>query len=129
MEEPTQQTTTSRPFSSMKKILILAIALLLWGCTPYAHADMITNNGRELRVLLDDVSKLTPEQLLMLKDIAKDQLQSAEKLSALDVQAILAAKQAEEDRKLASRVIYAAFVFVGIVVTALCLPYLRRRSA
>lgn len=113
----------------MKKIIIFIIALILWGCTPYAKADMIYNDGREFTFTINDVSKLTPDQLLLLRGIAKDQLLSAEKLTELDVQAILAAKQAEEDRKLASRVIYAAFLFVGVVIAALCIPYLRRRSA
>jgi len=110
----------------MKKSVLLTL-ILMFGFSSVAEADMITNNGRELRVLLDDVSKLTPEQLLMLRDIAKDQLKSAEKLTELDVNAILAAKRAEEDRKLASRVIYAAFLFVGIVIAALVFPYIRRR--
>lgn len=120
---------TSRPFLSMKKSLIFAIVLFLGSCTPYANADMITNNGSELRILLEDASKLTPEQLLLLKDMAKDQLASAEKLVTLDTQTILAAKQAEQDRILASRVIYAAFLFVGVVIAALLTPYLRRRAA
>ena len=113
----------------MKKSLIFAIVLFLGSCTPYANADMITNNGSELRILLEDASKLTPEQLLLLKDMAKDQLASAEKLVTLDTQTILAAKQAEQDRILASRVIYAAFLFVGVVIAALLTPYLRRRAA
>ena len=83
----------------MKKSVLLTL-ILMFGFSSVAEADMITNNGRELRVLLDDVSKLTPEQLLMLRDIAKDQLKSAEKLTELDVNAILAAKRAEEDLSL-----------------------------
>ena len=113
----------------MKKCYLLALVLFLSSCTPYAEADLIANDGHELRILFEDASKLTPEQLLLLKDMAKDQLTSAEKLVTLDVQAVLAAKQAEQDRILASRVVYAAFIFVGIVIAALLVPYLRRRSA
>lgn len=110
-------------------ILFLAIlVVVLFACTPYAGADMLTNNGQELRVIINDASKLTPEQLLMLKDMAKDQLVSGEKLTEMGVNASVQIRKAEEDRKLASRVVWAAFFFVGMIVIAALTPHFLRKK-
>lgn len=97
--------------------LAIIVALLL-ACTPYAGADILTNDGREFRFIINDASRFTPEQLLMMRDIARDQLDSNERLTLKEIEASAEIRKAEEDTKLANRVVWAAFLFVGIICAA-----------
>jgi hypothetical protein len=107
-------------------VLLFCIFALL-DCTPrYSQADMVTNNGQEITFFINDISKLTPEQLKMLQGLVKDQLASGEKLTEMGVNASVAIRKAEEDRKLASRVVWGAFFFVGVIIAG-ALTYLRKK--
>jgi hypothetical protein len=100
------------------------------------HADMITNTGTEMRVIFD--KELTPEQLQLVKDIAKDQHTAAQKLTALDADRRLAEAKVEQDRRLAQtkveqdselarQVVFYAFVLVAVLIVVL-LAMMRRQS-
>lgn len=119
------QTTISRPFSSMKKFVLFLS--FMFGLSFSIAADMITNTGAEMRVFFDDASKLTPEQLTLLRDMQKDQLTAAQDLMQMDSARVLEQRKVEADSALAHSVVTVAGALVMVLIVVLLIT-IRRPS-
>lgn len=120
VEEPYQQTTTSRPFSSMKKLVILAIALILFGFTPYADAKELAVKENPYSGGLEATTTFSPEmtadQIEAIGGVQSKQLEFAYNVHKGEKEA----QKKSEDNELAKTVIkYAALIIVLIVWLAL----------
>lgn len=94
-----------------------------------AHADQITSTGAEMRAMFDDASKLTPQQLTIIRDIAKDQLNTTEKLAKMESERAAQQAQINADSALASRVVSVAGALVVILIIILLITIRRQPAA
>jgi hypothetical protein len=124
LSEPYPSHTPPAPRLSMKKFIFIFVCCLA-GCTPYAVADMITSNGREMKVIFSE--KLTPEQLQLIKEIHKDQLDAEKDLTKLDAETTLQTQQAQTDKNLARDVVFYAFGLVLLLIIVLIIVSFRQR--
>lgn len=104
----------------MKKMLILALALLLWGCTPYADAKELTVKENPYSGGLEATTTFSPEmtadQIEAIGSVQGKQLEFAYAVHKGEKEA----QKKAEDNELAKTVIkYAALLIVIIVWLAL----------